>query len=91
MNRKISAVFAAAALAGVSGFASAASGSYPFSVTDAGPVLTPQQQEYMEQSQAQREAARGVAGRAGPAMESEQESHAFAEVQTPSRGGPIDD
>lgn len=89
MTKRLSAVLAAAAFIGVSASAYASGGStYPFSVNDAGPVLTAQQQEYQDQWQASRQESLGVAGRPGLAMDGD---YAFAEVQTPSRGGPIDD
>jgi hypothetical protein len=86
MTKQLSAVLAAAAFV-VSGSVFADS-PFPFSVNDSGPVLTAQQQEYQDQWQANRGQSEGVAGRPGFAMESQSNTY---EVQTPSRGGPLDD
>lgn len=90
MNRKLSAVAATAlfALAGAT-FANDRVPA-PFSVNDTGPVLTAAQQAY--QVQLDRKHDEGVAGRPGLPMEgSGIEGSGFWEVQTPSKGGPIDD
>lgn len=86
MTKQLSAVLAAAAFVGLSASAFAKT-SEPFSVNESGPVLTAQQQEYQDHWQANRDSARGVAGR--PGLEA-QETNTY-EVQTPSRGGPLDD
>ena len=90
MTKQISAVLAAAALIGFSASAYAGGGStFPLSVNDTGPVLTAEQQRYQDQWRANRDQAQGVAGR--PGLESMEARGEFYEVQTPSRGGPIDD
>jgi len=92
MTKQLSAVLAAAALIGFSASAYAAgTHSFPLSVNDTGPVLTAEQQRYQDQWQASRDQAQGVAGRPGLAMEGSEGRGEFYEVQTPSRGGPIDD
>jgi hypothetical protein len=88
MTKQLSAVLAAAAFIG---FSAGEHGTFPLSVNDAGPVLTAEQQRYQDQWQASRQQAQGVAGRPGFAMESIEASGQFYEVQTPSRGGPVDD
>ena len=87
MTKRFSAVFAAAAgavLIGVSApsFAFGWQDSFPMSVSETGPVDI-----------AQRQDSEGLAGRAGFETESEGYSgmRAVHEVQSPSRGGPIDD
>ncbi len=95
MAKQFSAVLAAAAsvaLISISASTYAAWGesAHPFSVNDTGPVLTAKQRQYQEQQDAMRQQAQGVAGRPGLA-EGERGESAFYEVQTPSRGGPIDD
>ena len=93
MTKQLSAVLAAAALTlSASAYAAGEQSVFPFSVNDAGPVLTAQQQAYQDQWAATHQRAEGVAGRPGLAMEGmESGKSAFYEVQTPSRGGPIDD
>lgn len=94
MAKQFSAVLAAASVAlisiSASTYAGWEQGIYPFSVNDTGPVLTSQQRQYQEQQDAMRQQAQGVAGRPGFA-EGDRGGSAFYEVQTPSRGGPIDD
>jgi hypothetical protein len=93
MTKQLSAVLAAAALTlSASAYAAVEQSVFPFSVNDAGPVLTAQQQAYQDQWAASHQRAEGVAGRPGLAMEGiEATKTGFYEVQTPSRGGPIDD
>ena len=84
MTKQLSAVLAAAAFIGISGATYAANDNWPMSVNDTGPVLTAQQQKYIDEQ----DQARGVAGRAGFADEA---PAAFYEVKTPSAGHPISD
>jgi uncharacterized low-complexity protein len=85
--KNFSAVLAAAAGAALislsaSSFANEES-PYPMSVNETGPVLA---------QQASDRAAEGVAGRPGLGIESKvADASGVYEVQTPSRGGPIDD
>ena len=83
MSKKLSAVLAVAALS----LSASVFANEPLSVNDTGPVLTAAQQKY----EADRLQARGVAGRAGFAMDERTEGSAVYEVQTPSKGGPIGD
>jgi hypothetical protein len=94
MAKQLSAILAAAAgvaLISISASSYAEQGQ-PFTVNDTGPVLTAQQEEYQAKASQKSE---GVAGRPGLAMESTAARSDLApgihEVQTPSRGGPIDD
>ena len=89
MTRKLSAV-AATALFALASASFANDVPAPFSVNETGPVLTAAQQAY--QAQLDRKHDQGVAGRPGLPMEgSGAEGSGFWEVQTPSKGGPIDD
>lgn len=91
MTRKLSAVAATAVFAFAGASFAQERVPYPFSVNDTGPVLTAAQQEY--QAQLDRRHDEGVAGRPGLGMEGSRapEGSGFWEVQTPSKGGPIDD
>ena len=93
MTKRISAVLAAATLIGFSAsvYAAGTHSVFPLSVNDAGPVLTAEQQRYQDQWQASRDQAQGVAGRPGLEIKGIEPRGEFYEVQTPSRGGPVDD
>jgi hypothetical protein len=90
MAKQLSAVLAAALLSlSASTYANGDQSTYPMSVNETGPVLTAQQQQY----QADREQVLGVAGRPGLAMERGEagSQSGVYEVQTPSKGGLVDD
>jgi hypothetical protein len=76
---------AAVAVAGAMFVGMASAQELPMSVNDTGPVLTAEQARY----QAEHDQS-GVAGRPGYAMDADS-AGTFYEVQTPSKGGPIDD
>jgi hypothetical protein len=91
MTRKLSAIAATALFAFAGASLAADRVPQPFSVNDTGPVLTAAQQEY--QAKLAGESNEGVAGRPGLPMDGAKDASGsgFWEVQTPSKGGPIDD